>query len=132
MKENKVISYFDSLGKLFYAVAAVDKKIPSEEIQTLNQLIEEYWTDCDALDGITARDPAYQIIATFEKLFRKETSSIIAYREFEHFYKNHKAFFTKSAKYTALLTAEAIISAFDKKNKSELQILIKLKLLFSK
>ena len=130
MKENKVVTYFDGLGKLFYAIAAVDKKIEPEEIAIINELIEDYWTDCDALEGFTARDPAYQIAATFENLCNEGTPSSFAYEAFKKVYKEHKIFFTKSVKYTALLTVEAIAQAFEDINKAELGLVTKLKLLF--
>jgi hypothetical protein len=129
MKENKVVTYFENLGKLFYAIAVSDKKIELEEIEILNQYIEEFWTDCDALEGIAATDPAYQIIITFEKLQEQQTSSTIAYKAFENYYNQNKSFFTNSAKHTILLTAEAIAKAFIGKNKTELGMLTKLKLL---
>jgi hypothetical protein len=132
MKEGKVIAYFENLGKLFYAIAAVDKKIQSEEIEVLNQLIEDYWTDCDAIEGFSVRDPAYHIIITFEKLYASNIDSASAFSEFEALYKSDNTFFTKSVKYTIILTAEAIAKAFAKKNKTETRLLTQLKLLFDK
>jgi hypothetical protein len=130
MKTNKVVTYFDGLGKLFYAIASVDKKIEPEETEIINELIEDYWTDCDTLEGFEVRDPAYQIASTFENLCNKGTPSADAYKAFEKVYKEQKVFFTKSVKYTALLTVEAIAKAFGKINKAELGLVAKLKLLF--
>ncbi|WP_242084932.1 hypothetical protein [Aestuariivivens sediminis] len=131
MTENKMITYFDQLGKLFYAIAAVDKKIKAEEIEALNELIEDYWADCDPVEGFNVRDPAYQIITMFEALQTQKKESEPMFSEFEDFYKSNMDLFTKNIKYTIILTANAIAEAVNKKNKAELGLLTKLKLLFN-
>ncbi|MEO0527991.1 MAG: hypothetical protein AAFZ89_12240, partial [Bacteroidota bacterium] len=52
------------------------------------------------------------------------------YREFTDFYRKHTEKFTPLVKKMTLDTAHAIAAAFAKKNKSELILLAKLKLLF--
>ncbi|MEL6918191.1 MAG: hypothetical protein AAFO99_10730 [Bacteroidota bacterium] len=121
---------YQHLGRLFYAVAIVDKSIHIKELETLKELVREYWLDLDTLEDEHGTDAGFQIEIIFDWLLEHEKEGESCYREFTDFYRQHTEKFTPLVKKMTLDTAHAIAAAFAKKNKSELILLAKLKLLF--
>ena len=118
-----------NLGKLFYAVAMADKKIEEEEIAALKTAILKRWSNLDAnLNGIVL-DGHQEIITVFKQLQNTNTESGICFSEFQEFFNEHKQLFNEDLRKLIWDTTQVIASSFANKNKSELIVLAKLKML---
>lgn len=121
---------YQNLGKVFYAVAIADKSIHPKEIDRLKSLVREKWLDIDEIEDEYGTDAAFQIEIVFDWLQENEKNGDTCFKEFSVFYKEHKNVFTTTIIDHILQTANSIAYAFSGKNKSELIILAKLKMLF--
>ncbi len=118
-----------NLGKLFYAVAMADKKIEEEEIAALKTDISQRWYNLDSkLNGLVL-DGHHDIIKVFTQLFDIKAESNPCFMEFREFFNEHQNLFNTDLRKLIWDTAQAIASSFAKKNKSELILLSKLKML---
>ena len=118
-----------NLGKLFYAVAMADKKIEEEEIAALKTAILKRWSNLDAkLSGIVL-DGHQEIIIVFTRLHSTNAESGICFSEFQEFFNEHKQLFNEDLRKLIWDTTQVIASSFANKNKSELIVLAKLKML---
>lgn len=122
--------FYQSLGKLFYAVAMADKNVRPIEIERLKEDVQKYWLKVDVIEDEFGTDAGYQIEIVFDWLQQEEKESDSYFREFIDFYKEHPSKFNKAIKQLIYRTADDIASSFANKNKSELVLLAKLKLLF--
>lgn len=123
---------YQNLGKLFYAVAMADHSIHMKEMEKLNEVVRDNWLDVDDIEDEYGSDAAFQIISVFDRLLEYEKDSDAVYEEFEAFYMDHKIWFTPEIKNLAMSTSRAIAASFYGSNKSELILLGRLQLLFSK
>lgn len=121
--------FYQSLGKLFYAVAMADKNVRPIEIERLKEDVKKYWLPVDAIEDEFGTDAGYQIEIVFDWLQQEEKEGNTYFQEFVDFYKEHPSKFTKAIKQLIFKTADDIASSFANKNKSELILLAKLKLL---
>lgn len=120
---------YESLGKLFYAVAISDGSVHAKEWDKLKEIVKEDWLSLDDFTDRYGTDSANQIEIVFDVLMEYTKSSDECFDEFKEFYKEHPNAFTEEIKSSAKKTASAIASSFSGKNKSELIILAKLDLL---
>ena len=109
--------FYQSLGRLFYAIAASDKKVHETEIKTLKRIAKKIWTqDMDQIEFI------------FDWLSKNDEDPFICFNDFVTYKKDHEKGFTLSIKKLIWETANLISNAVSGKNKSELILLSKLKL----
>ncbi|WP_339702437.1 hypothetical protein [uncultured Marixanthomonas sp.] len=120
---------YQKLGELFYAIAAADKVIRKAEIDTLSNLVKTHWKNLDALEDEFHSDASYQIEIVFDWLDDKQVNPDECFEDFKDFKKEHPNLFTTTIKKLIWKTADAIASSFAGKNKSELIMLAKLKML---
>lgn len=121
-------AFYHNLGKLFYSIAAADKKVHEEEFKTLRSFIEKYWLDYDDLEDIFESDAAYLIEVVFEGVdFFQETPANM-YDDFLIYKQEQPQLFTKEVNQLILETARAIAHSFSGVNKSELIILHQLEM----
>ncbi len=123
--------FYQALGKLFYAVAMADKHVRPVEVQRLRKYVRKYWLEVDQFEDEFNTDSAYQIEIVFDWLEEEDKNGEDYFKDFEEFYKNHTSKFSPEIKSLILDTAEAIAGSFAGKNKSELLLIFKLKLLFN-
>lgn len=121
--------FYQHLGKLFYAIAASDKVIKKEEIDTLKNIVGKQWVPIDDYQDEFGTDMAYQIEIIFDWLEENQPDALLAFEEFSDFKKEHEKLFTPGINNLILNTAEAIAASFAGKNKSELIMLSKLKII---
>lgn len=121
--------FYQSLGKLFYAVAMADKNVRPIEIERLKEDVRKYWLPVDAIEDEFGSDAGYQIEIVFDWLQQEEKESDTYFQEFIDFYKEYPSKFSQHIKQLIFKTADDIASSFAGKNKSELILLAKLKLL---
>ena len=119
--------FYQNLGKLFYAIAASDKAVRKEEIDTLKSILEQEWLHIDDYQNEFGTDTAYQIEIIFDWLNENQPDSSNAFDEFSDFKKENEYLFNPKIKKLIWKTANAISSSFAGKNKSELIMLSKLK-----
>ncbi|AEM71868.1 hypothetical protein Murru_2844 [Allomuricauda ruestringensis DSM 13258] len=122
---------YQSLGKLFYAMAMADHSIHVQEVEKLNEVVRDYWLEVDDIEDEYGTDSAFQIVSVFDWLLEYEKESEEIYEEFEAFYTDNKVLFTPQIKNLAMSTSRAIIASFSGSNKSELILLGRLQLLFN-
>lgn len=121
------IGFYQHLGKLCYAIAAVDKHIHPNEIKQLHELVASLWLDFDDTFDVHNEDSAYQLEIVFDWLLEQSAlSSNEAYNDFINYCSEHPYFFNPEVKQLILKTTNAIAQAFARKNKSELIFLARL------
>lgn len=122
-------TFYQNLGKLFYAIAAADKNVETIEFDKLKEIVKSQWLDIDELDDDFGSDAAYQIEFIFDWLNREDNLDVDnCYNDFVSYKNAQKHLFTQPVKKLILQTSNAIASSFAGKNKSELIILAKLDL----
>jgi hypothetical protein len=117
------------LGKLFYAVAIADKKIEDKEVAVFKTEIFNRWSNPDSIKNNLTTGAHHEIIKTFNELQLLSAESNFCYSEFNAFYLGHKTLFNPQLRKLIWETAQAIAMSFANKNKSELILLAKLKML---
>ncbi len=120
---------YQKLGELFYAIAAADKVIRKAEIDTLRNLVKTHWKNIEALEDEYHSDASYQIEIVFDWLDDKQVNPDECFEDFKDFMKEHPTLFSTTIKKLIWKTADAIAASFAGKNKSELIMLAKLKML---
>ncbi len=128
--ENIGITFYQSLGKLFYAIAASDKIVRKSEYTSLRNLVKLEWLALDDLEDEFGADAAFQIEIVFDWLDYSALNAETCFYEFSSFFEDHKSLFTDSIKKMIWNTANSIADAFSGKNKSELMMLGRLQLIF--
>ncbi|AXT58211.1 hypothetical protein J8L88_19015 [Aquimarina sp. MMG015] len=128
--ENIGITFYQSLGKLFYAIAASDKVVRKSEYTSLRNLVKSEWLAVDDLEDEFGVDAAFQIEIVFDWLDYESLIAEDSFLEFKDFYHENKSLFTDNIKKLIWNTSNSIAGAFSGKNKSELMMLGKLQLIF--
>lgn len=123
------LKFYQNLGKLFYAIAAVDREVRDEEYDKLKELVKKHWLEVDVIEDVYHTDAAYQIEIVFDWLNEEENLDAKAcYSAFVNYKNEQSHLFTGPVKNLILKTAYAIADSFSSLNKSELIILAKLDL----
>jgi hypothetical protein len=131
--QKTIISFYESLGKLFYAIAAADNIVEEIEFNVLKETVKNKWTKIDPVDDDFHSDAAYQIETVFDWLNNEGFSnSETCYNEFLEFKKEHPSLFTKNIKSLILKTATKIAASVADLNKSELMLVARLSIEFKK
>ena len=122
-----IIAFYQTLGKLFYAIADADKLVREEELNVLKEIVKNEWTKIDAVGDDFHSDAAFQIEIVFDWLNSQENfDSTNCFKEFIDFKKEHPSLFTNEIKELIIQTSNKIASSFAGLNKSELIMLAKL------
>ena len=124
------IQFYQSLGKLFYAIAASDKIVREAEVETLIELVKSEWVPMDDFEDEYQVDTAYQIETVFDWLDCEGGLSVDScFDEFKLFKKENESLFIEKRKQLIWKTCNAIANSFSGKNKSEIIILARLKMI---
>jgi hypothetical protein len=129
--EKKGKQFYQSLGKLFYAMAMADKNVRPGEVKKLQDDVRTYWLNLDDLQDEFGTDAAFQIEIVFDWLKNEEKDSDTYFEEFTDFYHEHPEIFTPNIKSLVIHTCNDIAASFAGKNKSELILLARLQNLFN-
>lgn len=130
--QKRNLAFYHNVGKLFYAIAATDKVVRSEEFSKLQLCIQEYWLDLDDLEDVFGSDAAYLIEMVFEGAEAFDEDAQTMFDAFITYSKEQPHFFTIEVKNIILQTAWEVARSFASVNKSELVMLGKLELALSK
>ncbi len=128
--QNIGIAFYQSLGKLFYAVAAADKVVRDAELNALKYLVQSEWLVVDEIEDEFGVDAAFQIEVVFDWLDYETANAATNFKEFASFYNENKSLFSENINALIWTTCNAIAWSFAGNNKSELAMLGRLKLLF--
>jgi hypothetical protein len=126
-KKHLNVHFYEILGKLFYAIAAVDGVVKPTEFNKLKDIVKTKWLSVDDTEDHFHTDAAYQIEIVFDWL--NEQNNLNSDKLFNDFvaYKNEQThFFSQPIKILIIKTAHEIADSFSGKNKSELILLAKL------
>ncbi|PWG05977.1 hypothetical protein [Polaribacter aquimarinus] len=127
--QQTMISFYENLGKLFYAIAAADNIVEESEFNALKEVVKSKWTKVDAVDDDFHSDAAYQIETVFDWMNNEGFSdSKTCYNEFLDFKNEHPSLFTKEINSLIIKTAGKIAASVANINKSELMLVAKLSL----
>tara|TARA_R110002073_G_scaffold13377_2_gene57141 strand:+ start:10765 stop:11181 length:417 start_codon:yes stop_codon:yes gene_type:complete len=129
MKTNKELThkFYQNLGKLFYAIAAIDNNVRVEELDKLKDIVKKEWLTTHLIEDDFKMNAEHSIINTFKWLHNdNEYNAKTCYNSFLTFKKEHESLFTDQINTLILKTARAIAASFSKVNKSELMLLAKL------
>lgn len=129
MKTNKELThkFYQNLGKLFYAIAAIDNNVRVEELDKLKDIVKKEWLTTHLIEDDFKMAAEHSIINTFKWLHDdNEYNAKTCYNSFLTFKKEHESLFTNDIKALILKTARAVADSFSKVNKAELILLAKL------
>jgi hypothetical protein len=125
--QKTIMSFYQNLGKLFYAIAAADTIVEEAEFNVLKETVKNKWTKVDPIDDDFHSDAAYQIETVFDWLNNEGFSdSETCFTEFIDFKKQHPSLFTKDIRSLIIKTASKIATSVADINKSELILVAKL------
>lgn len=116
---------YEKIAGVFYAIGMADDQFVRKEKLTVIELIENHWQD----QGIDVESIMHQQL---KKLVDSGISSAEALNEFESFYQENPAFFTKEIRLQLYKDAQEIALAYAGRNKSETIILSQLKHILQK
>ncbi|QHI35640.1 hypothetical protein IMCC3317_09860 [Kordia antarctica] len=125
-KQHLAISFYQHLGKLFYAIALADKKIKKVEFEVMKKHISLLNMEENLIAIDIKINIEHQITSTFNMLYFEETDAQTCFNDFVTFKRTYESLFTASLKNTILKIAGKIASGFSNINKSELMMLAKL------
>lgn len=125
-KKKMTIQFYQNLGKLFYAIAAVDGNVRPVEFDKLKAFVKKQWLGIDDLEDTFGTDAAYQIEIVFDWLNEEELNGKACFKDFVNYKKSQSHLFTQDIRRLILKTASKIAYAFSGINKSELIMLAKL------
>lgn len=128
---NTMISFYQQLGKIFYSMAAIDKKVRGEEITKLKEILRKEWVPLENSVDEFGTDSAFQIEIVFDWLLENNWDPKLAIDELKSFKQEHSRLFTDAVKQLILKTANAIGSSFSGMNKAELVFLTELKIILT-
>ena len=131
--QNTIISFYENLGKLFYAIAAADNVVEEVEYNVLKEIVKNKWTQVDPVDDDFHTDAAYQIETVFDWLNTEGFSdSETCYNQFIEFKEEHPSLFTPTIKSLIIKTATKIAASVADINKSELMLVARLDIALKK
>ena len=116
---NRMIHFYQQLGKLFYGIASADKTVGKEEIAQLKEIVKKEWVPIENTFNEFGDDSAYQIEIVFDWLVENDWSIGKVIPNFKIYIKEHPSLFTPQANDLILKTAKTIADSFSGKNKSE-------------
>lgn len=125
-------TFYQQLGKLFYAIASIDKNIVPQEVEQLKKIVKAEWLPLENTTDAFGTDAAFQIEIVFDYLVKNDSENNNLIEKFAHFKKEHPSIFTESVNKLIMKTANAIASSFAGLNKSELVFLSQLQIILSK
>ncbi|MCG2431894.1 hypothetical protein [Aequorivita xiaoshiensis] len=121
--------FYQKMGELFYAIAAADKVVRKEEYEILKKMVLNKWKHIDNDKNSLQEAAAHQIEIVFDWFDYEQLDANDCFDSFADYKKENSKLFTEERKKLIWKTADVIASSFSGKNKSELVMLAKLKLL---
>ena len=124
--KHKMISFYQQLARIFYAVAAVDGEVRTEELEQIKRILKTEWILPGNGPELLGTDAVYQIERALDWLLPLEWDTEKAIEEFETFKNQHEELFSAKVTHLILKTLHSIAAAYAGKNKSELVFISRL------
>ncbi len=124
--------FYQSLGKVFYAVAASDKGVSKKEFGELKTLVKDLWLDVDTSTDEFEEDAAYQIEIVFDYLASEEVEAEQCFQDFKDFKLEYPKIFSKELIKLIWQTCDSIATSFYGLNQAELRMLHRVKKVLGK
>lgn len=121
------LQLYKELGNLFYAIAAADNNISSEEKKKLDDEIQYAWKHYEDSKDEYGSDNSFLIQFEFETMEDQYQSSEDAFKSFEYFFKENHNDINKATRHRIYNSAKHIAESVRKINFPELEYLNKLK-----
>ena len=118
--------FYRHLGKVFYAIAAADKMIREEEVETLRDLVNKEWLFLEGEKSKEEVDAMREIKQVFYDLAHEKRNAYECMAEFKAFKSSHEDLFDHDTKELIWKTAYYISTAVSSLNKSELILMTEL------
>ena len=109
-----MIGLYQSLVKLFYAVAMCDGSVHVKEWDKVKELVKADWQYVDNFTDRYSTDAANQIEIVFDGLMEYGKSSEECFKEFKEFYEEHPNAFTKEKSYLPERQPMPLLTRFQK------------------
>jgi len=114
--------FYLHVAKLFYAVANIDGNIREEEYDALKNTLKNEW-----IHKYKGKKPVVdEILNCFQLIVDQKEKAEDSFKEFIAYKKKHEKLFTNQMKNTLWQVSCEIADSVNKKNKSELIILVHL------
>ena len=124
-ESNIVIQFYQNLGKLFFAFAAIDNYVRTEELNKLIEIVNKKWMLLKNFDDNSRQ----AIVDTFKWLQKdNEYNAETCFKSFLEYMQSHQSLFNNNINKLILKTATEITASFSGQNKSEVILLAKLDL----
>lgn len=126
---NTAQMFYQSLGKLFYSIAAADGVVSEEEVTTLKEIVKNEWLQLDTIKDEFGTDTAFQIEIIFDLLHENAPKAEDAFLQFKEYKEDHQNLFDPTINQLILKTSDRIAASFAGRNIKELDMLYKLRAL---
>jgi hypothetical protein len=117
---------YEQLGRLFYAIAASDKKISRSEVAKLKELVKRDWLSLEDSIDFYGTDAGNYIYISFDYLESIDMPAEDAFRSFEYYFAEHNKAFSMPLREKILASATEISQTFRASNKLKCAYLKKL------
>jgi hypothetical protein len=131
-KDATMVTFYQLLGRIFFASAQADKVVQPEEVSELKQIVKDVWLGVDNSTDEFNSDAAFQIEIVFDHLLNNEVVIEDAINDLKSFKAIHSSLFTTQVNELIMETTSRIVSSYAKRNKSELVFLSQLHLVLEK
>lgn len=118
--------FYQNLGKVFYAIAAADRVVHEDEVETIKKIVNTEWLQLDGKKAAYEIEAMRQIKIVFYELVATKTNAKKCLNEFHVYKKANEHLFNDEVKKLIWKTANEIAHSFSNKNKSELLLLANL------
>lgn len=123
--------FYQKMGELFYAIAAADNVVRKEEYNTLKTMVIEKCKNLVHDEDSFHRDAAHQMEVVFDWFDYEQLDANDCFDSFAEYKKENPKYFTQEQIDLIQNIADAIASSFAGKNKSEVIMLAKLKIILN-
>ncbi len=119
--------FYSQLGRLLFAVANADDRIPPEERETLHKLVREQLVSREKATDVFGSNLAYYTEIEFDYLDSEEADAESSLLAFIDFIKDHRTAFDDSLQALSLYVVEQLAASFHGINKKEKKLIAELK-----
>lgn len=124
---NDTRRFYKELGNLFYAIAASDRKIGSEEKKKLDEEVQFAWRHYDHSTDRFGTDRAFLIEFEFEAMEDQMASARDAFRSFQDYFSENKKEIDELTRKRIFNSAKHIAESVHKINAAEHRYLDRLR-----
>lgn len=119
--------FYKELGRLLYAIAAVDGPVRSKEVETMKWVVKDLLVPVEAGIDHFGTDKAYITEFEFDVLAERQASSDECFDSFIAYMARHRTDLSEERRELIYTCADAVAHAFHGVNSRELPLLIELR-----